>query len=821
MKTGRYSLKQLLTHNEIEQIIIPEIQRDYVWEVSNVKKLIGDIQKSYEKKSSHQLDIKINGKESIPESISQFLTQEYERLVYQQKLGFIYAYHDRDYAGKFFLIDGQQRITTLYLMLLYLYKSTDKAEEFRTLYFINEIPKVDYKVREQSHEFLHLLIESFLNGKEYKDSEAFYGTEYLKDTTIKHLIENFEFIRTELSTLENKLDFLNYLENFVEVNYFDTHLSEQGEQLYIYMNSRGEQLSHQEIIRAELMQKVSDSTVKIELGKEWEKWQNFFWQHRGRNENADNGFEEFLKWAVIIHLSSNESVEIENFVDQNKTFTPKQLKENYIKDSYKGEQLRNQKEAIFKYQVKYLDFEFLKKMFDALEWIYTKYTEYIPIQEHWLSNKIGVLDYVVLLPVVYYQMINEWDDDEIKIEDVERLAMFLKNITYFEAISKNPDTATIDALEIVNNLVGDSKDITTILNQQNVTKTILTDAENYKLEIFINEPQNREDWQKKIWDITLDDDFNKFLMGDITVVWKCLEKEKSLIPDYNPKEEFTEYTDLIKEIIFKNRTSDKLRRLILSKFDYLPKSGTGGGGLAKYSFISNGSLWEVLREWKETLVKDEFICLLIWIKNKVSYDLNTLFSDAKKDFSPTGWRQAFVDIPNLLEYCKNKKILWQDEHRILLLEKTNYSETLSREIQCALLQYNFADKGMWIHLNNCCVFDFNFLNNQLEFSNINRDSFALDIFFNSEDGSWSFTFFHRNINITNIINLKDLSEWKMVEEDSLKDGWIEVNRITKTNNILYVYNKSLSLLENNKIIVSVVNQLLKEIEFMLKQTHYD
>ena len=805
MKTGRYSLKQLLTHNEIEQIIIPEIQRDYVWEVSNVKKLIGDIKKSFDKKSSHEIEIKVNGNEGIPDSISQFLSQEYERLVYQQKLGFIYAYHDRDYAGKFFLIDGQQRITTLFLMLLFLYGSTDKQEQFKTLYFNNEVPKVDYKVREQSHDFLHLLIKSFLNGKEYKDSETFYSTEYLADTTIKHLIENFEFIGKELGAIDNQPDFLDYLENFVEVNYFDTHLSEQGEQLYIYMNSRGEQLSHQEIIRAELMQKNSDTEVKIQLGQEWEKWQNFFWKHRGGNENADNGFEEFLKWAVIIHLSTTENIEIENFADPNKTFTPKQLKENYIKDSYKGEQLRNQKEALFNYQVKYLDFHFLQKLFYAIEWAYSKKTKYIPIKNDLLSNNITVLDYVVLLPVLHYQMINNWEDNDIKIRDVEQLAMFLKNITYFEAVSKNPDTATLDALEIVNNLIVNQKDIINILSHQNVTKTILTDAEKYKLELFKSEAENRDEWQKKIWDITLEDKFNNFLMGDITVVWKCLEKEKSNNPDYDSQTGFTKYAKLTNKVIFENITSDNLRRLILSKFDYLLESGTGGG-LEKYSFIGNGSSWDVLREWKETLVKVGFIDLMLWSKNKANYDLDKLLLEAKKDFVPTAWRKAFIDITALLDYCSNKKILWQDEHRILLLEKTNYSTSLTREIQCALLQNSFADKGMWIYENNCCAleFDWNESNMKIDFKKNDNKDYAIDLIYSVSNKQWSFTLLHRISPITDLIDISDKSDWNVIGE-----------RLTISNSVIYDYDIQKSLIENNSEMVKKTNELILKIEILL------
>jgi uncharacterized protein with ParB-like and HNH nuclease domain len=806
MKTGRYSLRQLLTHNEIEQIIIPEIQRDYVWELSNVEKLIADIKTGFDRKTSLQIEIMANGNLEQRDSVIQYLTQEYERLIFQQKLGFIYAYHDRDYAGKFFLIDGQQRITTLFLMLLSMYKALKKEKEFEEIYFNNRLPKVDYKVREQSHDFLLLLISSVLEGKNFKEAEQFYSREYLKDTTIKHVIQNFEFIGQNLGSITDKNGFLRYLENFVEVNYFDTHLSEQGEQLYIYMNSRGEQLSHQEIVRAELMQKIADPEKKIELGHEWEKWQNFFWRHRGKNENADKGFEEFLKWATIIHLAVNENEDVINFLDPTKIFTKKQLKENYIKDSFEGDLQKRQKEEIYKYQVRYLHYDFLKKLFDSLEWLYSNKTTYIPIQDKWLSNEISILDYVILIPVLHYQTLNEWYDDEGRTLDVERLAMFLKNLIYFEAVAKNPDTATLDALEIVSQLKDKNEDIIHISSNHSVTKTILTDAERFKLELYQNDPKDREEWEKLIWAITLDEDYSKFLMGDITVVWKCLEIEKSKKPDNDLRETFSEYVSLIKNVIFNNRSSDNLRRLLLCKFDYLIESGSGGGGLRKYSFIGNGSAWVELREWKETLVKDNFIEFLIWLKSKGSSDLKKLITDAKKEFLPSNWREAFIDVPALLEYCNNKKILMQDQERILLLEKTNYSIPLSRELQCALLQNNFATQGMWMYENNCCVleFDWNDSVRKIDFKTKGNLGFAMDIGYSVTKQQWSFILFHRVDRIKELINVSAAPDWNVNED-----------RLTFGDGLLYSYDQSKSLLENNEVVAIKVKELFPKIETLL------
>lgn len=65
-------------------------------------------------------------------------------------------------------------------------------------------------------------------------------------------------------------DFKDYVENYIEFNYFDTNISSQGERLYLYMNSRGEDLSRQESLKAMLIER---SDNKLEDGKMWEDWQ--------------------------------------------------------------------------------------------------------------------------------------------------------------------------------------------------------------------------------------------------------------------------------------------------------------------------------------------------------------------------------------------------------------------------------------------------------------------------------------------------------------------------------------------------------------------
>ncbi len=49
MKAGKYSVKELFVNRYVQQIIIPEIQRDYVWREEQVLGLLGSIKRDYDK----------------------------------------------------------------------------------------------------------------------------------------------------------------------------------------------------------------------------------------------------------------------------------------------------------------------------------------------------------------------------------------------------------------------------------------------------------------------------------------------------------------------------------------------------------------------------------------------------------------------------------------------------------------------------------------------------------------------------------------------------------------------------------------------------
>lgn len=333
MKPGKYTIQELFVNREVEQIVIPEIQRDYVWQKEQVKGLLHSLKDDFNKFQNEIVEVN-----SDNEEIKNLFIQFYRKQVYASNIGFIYAYNDEEYKGKYFLIDGQQRITTVYLLLLNLFISTGQNKEFENKFFKDKQLKIDFKVRESSHDFFKNYIEFRLNTNTEDDfqlslkSQYWNYENYKNDKTIQSIIKNDRTIHEFI--FENGLnskDFLKYILNFVDCWYFDTNISEQGEELYIYMNARGEQIQNNENIKADLLGALKEKDLldvcnredfkeernlnglKKYWGRKWEEWQDFFWENKGSNENADNGFNEFLRcmagleqYQVKIDFSNKE-----------------------------------------------------------------------------------------------------------------------------------------------------------------------------------------------------------------------------------------------------------------------------------------------------------------------------------------------------------------------------------------------------------------------------------------------------------------------------------------------------------------------------------
>lgn len=283
--------ENLLTLLSLHDFIIPEIQREYVWGSSdNCNRIL----------KPFLVSIKDNAE--IDEHCHHAHSQE------NQHIGFLYSYKPQyihDLSKRItdeYLIDGQQRFTSLFLLLL-----IRAVRENRMLDFCNiirwgdNVIAFDYKVRQLTHRFIFDLITHLvkdgtdtiqcIKSKEYP---FWLLKDYQEDITVGNILNAIRCIEDVFPNNED--NYYDYLLTRIHFWHFKTDVTSQGEELYITMNSRGEELSVHEF---EKSRKLKDKDQR-KWGGKWEEWQTYFWRNRANacegkpNFDADKGFNNLL-----------------------------------------------------------------------------------------------------------------------------------------------------------------------------------------------------------------------------------------------------------------------------------------------------------------------------------------------------------------------------------------------------------------------------------------------------------------------------------------------------------------------------------------------
>lgn len=233
-------LSELLEKN----ILVPEIQREYVWG-------------------------------SRKEIFVQFIDTLKDAEAGNIKLGFLYSYSRN---GEEYIIDGQQRFTTLVLLLYYLsLKNLKNTEDFRRKLKTDSASMAfTYRVRTNTEQFMKDLFASgFCSREEILDS-PWYHRYYDSDLTIQSMVEFLDYLKST----GFEYDYDNLLK--VSFWYYPVDKTSMGEELYITMNSRGKALDSAEHLKPLLMKNAKNK--RRNWGKEWDNWEEFFFRIRGDRE---------------------------------------------------------------------------------------------------------------------------------------------------------------------------------------------------------------------------------------------------------------------------------------------------------------------------------------------------------------------------------------------------------------------------------------------------------------------------------------------------------------------------------------------------------
>lgn len=253
---------------------IPSYQRNYVWESDHVYDFLKDMKDNY-----------------LDHAYDEYFLGSYIKQV-------------RDNSND--LLDGQQRITTLFLLFAFLrdYEKTpnDIRGDLQDVIFqkenkLKKIPsriRLDYQIRGNVNTFVkkYMIDEgSITKNWEYIVETA---SNVKENVTIRHMCNTLVCFKDFFDTNEDVdiTKMVQFISTNVVVIFISADSLEDSFRLFSIMNDRGLKLSSADILKSSNLEKVSDTKKIDDYARQWEEMQ----------ENLGDDIDRFLMYIRTMLL---------------------------------------------------------------------------------------------------------------------------------------------------------------------------------------------------------------------------------------------------------------------------------------------------------------------------------------------------------------------------------------------------------------------------------------------------------------------------------------------------------------------------------------
>ncbi len=712
-------------------LIVPEIQREYVWgynEFGIFETFIKDLKEGFELKVENTPDV-VALKQTIDNPLIDENTRKTLVIALAQlskpsksiNIGFLYSYKPSYYIGNdreedLYLIDGQQRFTTLFLVLFYFAIKENRKSDFTTLFkFDAQKEKIafDYRVRSITHQFIFDLITNsncIEDLLEIRDKQWFL-LNYQNDVTIKSIVGIdkksgvFNLLFKEFKSDDNK--YFDYVKNEIKFWHFKTEETSQGEELYITMNSRGQQLADNETIRAKLFDSEEVKQNPFEWSEKWELWQDFFWKNRCKKYNeltADEGFNEFLRWVQLLKMYDVNKLNNDTLENSNEN-------QDFIRTL--------QWETGAKLDTKYLSLSDIEITFNATRHLFENFKvecenkisklysrdfeKNALIDTEWISYENGIVDQIglfQLLPLLLFCKKHFIMKKKIDSHNLFRLTRIVYSLSKDETIGKAVRNQIANVLKLADSLSID-EDVTLLLTKKGISRTILNYEVRQKLELIKNY-DDRLAIENLFW-------FAEDLRYNDGEIYHLLELTNKLSPDlenFNLElfgkivdifEEFIKHEDLCwGNLINTDAYNDNWDRI---EYDY---SWYKKDGLKKFitkrvdskmtigefcikeqkEFIKNySSLVEIQEE--ESSKNQLYIYYILMSNNILNSKINWNWDDGDNfgKFENFDGYKSFFNNSKIFQHYKNA--FRENENKIIKIQQSKYKTRLGKLLEWA------------------------------------------------------------------------------------------------------------------------------------------
>lgn len=228
-----------------------------------------------------------------------FLDALFQSIVNNKPITLDFVYGDVSKEGVLTPLDGQQRLTTLFL--LHWYISKKEYIDSQAYEFLNHF---SYATRFSSRDFCKELVKylpDLSNEKlsEMIKDEPWYPYEWKNDPTIQSMLVMIDAIHEKFG---NQMDLWNSLVTNQMVSFYFLPLAEMGltDDLYIKMNSRGKPLTTFEHFKAEFEEIIKQYSPELskEINHKFDiEWTDMLFPFRGDNNIIDD---EFMRYFLFI-----------------------------------------------------------------------------------------------------------------------------------------------------------------------------------------------------------------------------------------------------------------------------------------------------------------------------------------------------------------------------------------------------------------------------------------------------------------------------------------------------------------------------------------
>jgi len=611
-------------------------------------------------------------------------------------------------------LDGQQRLTTLFLLHWYIAVKTGELSNSK-----NHFLKFTYETRISSREFCNELVEKgelLGEGKTISEKitdSAWFYLSWKKDPTIKAMLTMLDSIEEKLKEKEPeelKAFWQKLTSENPPITFHFKELNDIGltDDLYIKMNARGKMLTAFENFKARFEKHIKEKEFEKELelnedNKEWWKdltektfahridttWTDLFWKHRGDDNLIDNELIKFVAGiainsyaqSMVIYENSDEELNVLKYLEDKKG---KSITDNAVKRERIERRIRtlyDNPSDVSPTDFPTKDaFEYLKKCFDIYSNKEKRYDELLPdnlpLWDFIKKEKVKIsseteldnnffIDFIFIKPtkteykqrvLFYAQTQYLLNVETFNAESFSEWMRVVRNIVQNSTVDSA--AAFIGAIGFFDEISKGCQSIYQYLAQNNIQSGFAAkQVEEEKLKA--NLIQNEILWKVQIFKV--EDD--KFLKGEIRFLLGFAKEESE--HNYHS---FNQLSDAFL-LLFEHK-NDLLRFALLTQEDYKILEGRTSslGWIFRYSLLNTEG------EWKHAINKNEKFqgTVLKLLQSTLIIEGNRLekLRATIKNYTPQNdYRDFIIKDESLLRTSQHKRICISGT-KLYILNKT-------------------------------------------------------------------------------------------------------------------------------------------------------